>query len=347
MRIGFIGYSNHSGLGNYISNFRTGLPQTSQFVIEHPTKGTLPLSIPHTLGSHLPTVEELIQYLDTCHPDIVFIIETPFNFDFFRVLQDRKVKIVYVPMPDCKEISEIRPFFDTISAVINHTRIGHTLYSVELQEKAVYIPYPLDTTLFRPYPDRLCSSFFLHNQGTGDASFRKGTDIVLSAFRQLRQFAPNTTLLFNCQPYETKHSHIRDGRSNRGVTIFTTDKDSPEKLYQNGIVYVAPSRREGLGLPILEAMACGLPVITTDAPPMSEWIKNPLMLVPVQSRDDSGYGDITICTPNSYALLKQMQYAIVHSDEMVAIGKENRKIAEDNFSWEVLRNKYLDLLERL
>ena len=37
-------------------------------------------------------------------------------------------------------------------------------------------------------------------------------------------------------------------------------------------VFIAPARWEGLGLPLYEAIAFGLPVITNDAPPMNEAI---------------------------------------------------------------------------
>lgn len=43
-------------------------------------------------------------------------------------------------------------------------------------------------------------------------------------------------------------------------------------LYQNAEVFVFPSLQEGFGLPILEAQACGTPVITSNIEPMSELV---------------------------------------------------------------------------
>jgi glycosyltransferase involved in cell wall biosynthesis len=41
-------------------------------------------------------------------------------------------------------------------------------------------------------------------------------------------------------------------------------------LYSGAIMFLFPSREEGFGWPILEAQACGCPVVTTDRPPMTE-----------------------------------------------------------------------------
>jgi glycosyltransferase involved in cell wall biosynthesis len=44
-------------------------------------------------------------------------------------------------------------------------------------------------------------------------------------------------------------------------------------LYHKGRILVFPTKLEGLGLPLFEALACGLPVIATDGPPMNEFVK--------------------------------------------------------------------------
>ena len=43
-------------------------------------------------------------------------------------------------------------------------------------------------------------------------------------------------------------------------------------LYQESDVAILPSKWEGLGLTFLEAIGCGLPIITVDAPPMNEFV---------------------------------------------------------------------------
>jgi len=50
--------------------------------------------------------------------------------------------------------------------------------------------------------------------------------------------------------------------------------DEHLRLFASADVCVAPSRWEGLGLHLYEAMALGLPVITNDNPPMNEVIRD-------------------------------------------------------------------------
>ncbi|MCR5865814.1 MAG: glycosyltransferase [Aquincola tertiaricarbonis] len=58
--------------------------------------------------------------------------------------------------------------------------------------------------------------------------------------------------------------------SARVVRLHDIDNETMRACYSAASAFLFPSLEEGFGWPIVEALACGCPVITTDAPPMNE-----------------------------------------------------------------------------
>lgn len=70
---------------------------------------------------------------------------------------------------------------------------------------------------------------------------------------------------------EAIHSLIeREGLSGRVVRLGHASSDTLRLLYSTATALVFPSLEEGFGMPILEAMSCGLPVITSNCSAMPE-----------------------------------------------------------------------------
>ncbi|MHA1832938.1 MAG: glycosyltransferase family 4 protein [Candidatus Baldrarchaeia archaeon] len=350
-RVGIVAYSNNSGLGSIAANFRKFLNLDSQLVIRHPIKGTFDIDIPHTFGDNALTIDQINEYLDTCQPEVIIFLETPFNFEFFKIAHVRGIKTVLIPMIDSIGVDRFKPYEEYIDLVINVTSIGHQIYADKWPGSGingVHIPYPIDTDYFCP-SDTPAEYTFAHSEGWGGAGFRKSTDLVLSAFAQLCHIRKDKpTLWVHGQPGERQHSQL----ARESTTIIVQQEDLAEAvdIYRKGRIYVAPSRREGLGLPILEAMSCGLPVIATDAPPMNSWFPEPprsySLLVPVQSQIELPYGDIPMFTPNVFELMNTMFFACddLQQKTMERIGKQNRIIIQEKFSWDVLKSRYLEVL---
>ena len=100
---------------------------------------------------------------------------------------------------------------------------------------------------------------------------RKGVDILLKAYGST--FTSNDKVILVIKTFRNIHNNITDlinNYRNRNplypevlVIYDELDSDKLKSLYLNSDVLVCPSRGEGFGLPIGEAMCLGLPVITT------------------------------------------------------------------------------------
>jgi glycosyltransferase involved in cell wall biosynthesis len=165
-----------------------------------------------------------------------------------------------------------------------------------------YIPWGTDVDKFtvRPRPHQRDSEFvFFHS--CGETPYRKGTDLLIEAFSELesdsRLVIHSRVNLENAFPALAGQIRkmLLDGR----MTLIVGTVPAPG-LYHLGDVYVYPTRLEGIGLTISEALACGMPVITTDNPPMNEFINDSCgSLVRVETfvpRSDGYYWDQSIAS---------------------------------------------------
>jgi len=120
-----------------------------------------------------------------------------------------------------------------------------------------------------PFSDDLGSGFrFLH---VSSCFPRKGVDILLHAFVETFHSADQVVLVIKTFPniHNTIEEQVAQLEANypEGPRIVLINKDISagqlKDLYQQCHAFVAPTRGEGFGLPMAEAMWYGLPVITT------------------------------------------------------------------------------------
>ncbi|MCS3747463.1 glycosyltransferase involved in cell wall biosynthesis [Xanthomonas arboricola] len=100
---------------------------------------------------------------------------------------------------------------------------------------------------------------------------RKGADVLLKAFGDAFNSSDDVTLVIKtfANPHNEIRRWVEEARGARedfpDVRIIEEDLSEPrlKRLYETSHVLVAPSRAEGFGLPMAEAMMSGLGVITT------------------------------------------------------------------------------------
>jgi glycosyltransferase involved in cell wall biosynthesis len=111
---------------------------------------------------------------------------------------------------------------------------------------------------------------------------------------------------------------------------YVPDEDMP-KLYSGATAFVLPSLYEGFGLPPLEAMACGTPVVVSNRSSLPEVVGNSGCYVDPYNINDIAQGIYRVVTEGS---LRQ---------KLIASGLERAK----EFSWHKTAEKTLRVFEEL
>ena len=113
---------------------------------------------------------------------------------------------------------------------------------------------------------------------------------------------------------------------------WTAGTHTPEKYYHEASVLVFPSLTEGFGRVTIEAMACGLPVITTEHAPGIVEDGTTGFIVPIR---------------DAQAIREKIEYLYLHPDAREQMGRSARKAVEDKkpFGEEVLEI-YREILRR-
>ena len=105
---------------------------------------------------------------------------------------------------------------------------------------------------------------------------------------------------------------------------FVADEDLPA-LYNLAELFVFPSLYEGFGLPPLEAMACGTPVVTSDRPSLPEVV---------------GEAGLMVEATDSQELAEAMEQVLRDEDLSREMREKGLRQAE-KFTWEAAAGKLL------
>jgi glycosyltransferase involved in cell wall biosynthesis len=234
-------------------------------------------------------------------------------------------------------------------------------------EKVVVVPNGVDTTRFTPegphFQLRTSKRFkFLFLGGTIQ---RKGIDVLLEAYRHAFSATDEVCLVIKGQAGMTYQGTELDAI----LADLAKDPNCPEieyrvdaldeaalvSLYRACDAFVLPYRGEGFGLPIAEAMACGLPVIVTGRGAAmdfvtEEWaylVKSEPRSVPTVDQFRAPLCGFWLEEPDEASLIEQMHHAFAHPEEAKEKGQKGRAYAEANLGWDRSTQIILERVEAL
>jgi len=142
------------------------------------------------------------------------------------------------------------------------------------EQRVFLYSYPVDLDVFRPPAQSRPSDRPLTILNTGLLCLRKGTPYLLEAFRLILKHEPRAVLRLT----RVVANDVRDVL--RRFADLPIEWTAPlgradfVRRYQTSDIFVLPSIEDGFAFVVAEALACGLPVITTPNTGASDLIRN-------------------------------------------------------------------------
>ncbi len=210
------------------------------------------------------------------------------------------------------------------------------------EKKLIHIPYGVDLSAFRQIPksDNVFRIIF-----AGGMNLRKGVHYLLQAFVELN--LPNSELMLigsmndEIRPFFKKYETImRNMRTSASIAnakinyVGHIPQQELYKYYSQGSVFVLNSIEDGFGMVIIQAMACGLPVICTTNTGGEDIISD-------------GRDGFIISIRDVEALKEKLIYLYENPEICQQMGQSAKEKVIRGFSWEDYGEKMIKFYETI
>jgi glycosyltransferase-like protein len=235
---------------------------------------------------------------------------------------------------------------DELFVVSQHWK---TQLMIEMSRTATVVGNGVDMSRYSPLParsdDAVRAKFGLHRGpvllSVGGIEHRKNSLRILDAFLQVRTVRPSACLLIAGGASLLDHgayqqefrARLRSAgtRSHDVIETGIVADDEMPALYRIADVLVFPSLREGYGLAVLEAMASGLPVVTSHVAPFTEYL---------------GPEDVAWCAPDNAGSIADAVLGALVEPLRARLIENGRRVA-DRHSWRCSASAHLPVYRSL
>jgi len=262
--------------------------------------------------------------------DLAFMRFPEFNFEWFIKKYTREVK---KNIQISKKI--IADSKSTKNDIVNFFKIdSHKIEVIYLASDKIFKPLSLnriDKNITKKY--KIYKKYIL---SVGTIEPRKNFITLIKVFNRLKQKKTGfdyKLVIAGRTGWKSETTYReRDKSPYREDILFIgriPDSDLVQ-IYNQAELFIYPSLFEGFGLPPLEAMSCGLPVIASNCPALKEVIGNAGITIPPKNYDE---------------FRKQILYVLQNSSVKDALKKKSL-IRVNKFNWTDTARKTLEIYKK-
>ena len=169
----------------------------------------------------------------------------------------------------------------------------------------------------------------------GRLSFKKGVDILISAFAKVARHRRDIFLIV-AGPDEGVRAQTERQIAELGIgplILFTGMVTGADKrmILGGSDIFVLPSQSENFGIAVVEAAACGIPVVISDR--INLW------------REFQQADAALVAPPEEAAFAAHMGSLLANPDRARDIGRNGAALVRRGFDWEALADRYEAMYE--
>lgn len=335
MRVGTVCYATRQGIGWIPKRYYDAGVITDVVILHHHARhnyiGWYPAGTPVVASRPFDRHDCIHEMLRAV--DVVLFVETPFDWAMLALCRKYGVKSVIIPMYECTP----RHLPDKPDMWMNPSLLDQDIFG------GPFVPVPVPDVYRERWSLKSRARRFLHNGGHLGLRGHKGTLELLKAMRYVTSPIELRVTSQDVPGLQQIIHQVPDSQADSRIT-FSTEDIPHEELYDGYDVFIMAEKYNGLSLPLAEARATGMVVVTSNRYPINTWLPNE-HLFPVDKYQKA-------CVSGAY---REYDEAIIepeyiagtidklYDQDIESYSHYNRTWAELN-SWRVLKPQILEAL---
>lgn len=249
------------------------------------------------------------------------------------MLEEEKNLGIKLDMPSSKIIEKEKKEYEMADYIIVPSTFARESFIKKgfNKEKIINVPLGVDTEIFRPIPkeDKV---FRIISVGI---SAQKGIHYLLKAVSALK--LKNIELWLIGKPQSDIESLLKTYSRKDTFKIYLIGGVPKNKLYRyysQGSVFILFSLQDGFGMVVLEAMACGLPVICSTNTGAKDVIRD-------------GIDGFIVPTKDVETLKKKILFLYEYPDMVYKMGKNARENVVSSYTWYHYGRRTIEIYKKI
>lgn len=334
MRIAQIARFDNSGLGNLCWEFARHLKPKKVLLVENFVHQTFPERYAEfdTRQVKAMLTPDIIEWLFK-DIDILFTAETFYDWSLIKYARIRNVKTALLTMYEMTE----DPMKLTPDLLICPSKLDYEVFK-DYSTKVVYLPLPIATDRL-VWKERKKAEVFIHSASHGGVNFRKGTKLLLDAIPLVK----NPNVKFKVFTWNDIALSFSDPR----LEVKKVNFKNYWQIWREGDALIYPQDYNGICLPVMEAFASGLGVVSTNIFPFNEYLPKRLLFPPssfYRTRAGGNLLEVEAAKIDPQEIAKKIDE--VSEMDISEESNKGREWAEEN-SWDILLPQYEEVFRNL